>query len=80
MEFIWWGYFFLKFFNKPLQRESDSGGQKYFFRKFHSPRESDGVSLKLTSPCVSMPRGLSIVPNFQSLDLSTSSSYHLIQV
>ena len=25
------GILFLKFFNKPIQRESDSGGQKYFF-------------------------------------------------
>ena len=31
------GCFFLKFLNKPMKRESDSGGQKYFFSKIRSP-------------------------------------------
>ena len=34
--------------------------------------------IKLTSRCVSMLREISIVPYYQFVDLSTSSSYHLL--
>ena len=32
-------YSFLKFLNKPLQRESDFGGRKCLFRKFWAPTD-----------------------------------------
>ena len=36
-----WGhdYSFLKFLNKPMQRESDFGGRKCLFRKFRAPTD-----------------------------------------
>ena len=40
MEFLWGRNIpFLKFLNKPLQRESDFGGQKCLFRKFRAPTD-----------------------------------------
>ena len=35
-----WEYLSLKFLTKPMQRENDFEGWKYFFRKFHIPHPS----------------------------------------
>ena len=38
MEFLWGkNILFLKFLSKPMQMESDLGGQKCLFRKFWAP-------------------------------------------
>ena len=40
MEFLWGrNIFFLKFLNKPMQRESDFGGRKCLFRNFRAPTD-----------------------------------------
>ena len=41
MEFLWGkNILFLKFLNKPMQRESDFGGRKFLFRKFRAPTDT----------------------------------------
>ena len=37
LEFIWGVIFFQKFLNKLLQRDSDFGGQEYFFENSIAP-------------------------------------------
>ena len=40
MEFLWGrNILFLKFLSKPMQMESDLGGQKRLFRKFQGPTD-----------------------------------------
>ena len=51
MEFLWGRNIFLKLFNKPMQRERNFGGKKYFFENFIAPPDNQLVHPLHTPQC-----------------------------